>query len=371
MSDTELLIRDCLSSYAQEAEQADLVRAAKAGASRNRRTSTWMARAFGTRRSIAVVAVTAVVLAFGAIFVVGSFHTTTYDAALRSQRQGLTSRSQPGAAGSTGVAGEQSPLHGSTNSVAGASPVGSGDGSFDKLPAQRPEPGGSSGVTATRVVKTGSIDLSIAKGQVGVAVTSLISMAKSLGGYVSSSHTDDVGGSPSGEVTLRMPVNKFDQAVTGAQRIGHQISLTTTSHDVTGRYVDLNARLSALQRTRSTYLTILSRASTVGQILSVQQRVDNTQSQIEQLQGELKVLRNQSADGTLTVDVAEAGSAAVAQPHHRSGIGKAWHDSVSRFSRGVDAIVGALGPLLLALILLGLATLIIRLGIRRTRRATT
>jgi hypothetical protein len=151
-------------------------------------------------------------------------------------------------------------------------------------------------VTATRLVKTGSMSLTVDKGQVGAAISSLVAMTRSLGGFVSNSHTDDIDGSPSGEVTLRMPVNNFEQAVTRSQKIGHQTSLSTSAHDVTGKYVDLHARLIALQRTRQTYLTILSRATTIGEILSVQQRVDDTQSQIERLQGELKVLRNQSAD---------------------------------------------------------------------------
>jgi hypothetical protein len=223
-------------------------------------------------------------------------------------------------------------------------------------------------VTATRVVKTGTLGLQVAKGTVAQTVTKLSNLAVDNGGYVSQSRTDDVVGSPSGEVTLRMPAARFGEVVTGAEQDGHETSLTTNAHDVTGKYVDLSARLTALQRTRETYLTILGRAKTIGATLEVQQRVDDVQQQIEELQGQLKVLRNQSADGTLTVDVTQTGSAAVPQHHQRHGIGKAWHTSVSRFGRGIDVIVAALGPLLLAVLVFGVIALAIALGWRGVRR---
>jgi hypothetical protein len=282
---------------------------------------------------------------------------------------GGVARSVPGrgtgsSSGSAAVAPQEVGRGAAQHRTAGVVPNSAGDITTSVITA-------GNGLTATRVVKTGSLDLTVHKGQVQLTMSHLGDLASRLGGYISASQTDNVAGAPSGELTMRIPVNQFETAVSEAQRLGHQTALTTNAHDVTGKYVDINARAAALKQTRRTYLTILSRATTIGQILSVQQRVDDVQGQIEQLQGQLKVLRNQSSDGTLTVDVSQAGAAAPPVHHQAGGIGKAWHDSVNRFSRGFDAIVGALGPLLLAVILLGLAALIIRLGLRRTRRATT
>jgi hypothetical protein len=225
------------------------------------------------------------------------------------------------------------------------------------------------GVAATRVVKTGSVSLTVHKGLVGSTIISLTKTATSLGGYVEQSRTYEIDGSPNGSLTLRIPVHDFEAAVAAATQLGHVASLSTSAKDVTGRFVDLQARLAALKQTRATYLTILSHARTIGQTLSVQQRVNQIQQQIEALQGELKVLRNQSTDATLTVDVAEVGAVPVAVTHHhRSGWSKAWHTSTGRFNRGIQTIIGGLGPLLLALILVGLAYLILRLVLRRRRR---
>jgi hypothetical protein len=226
-------------------------------------------------------------------------------------------------------------------------------------------------VTATRVVKTGSMELRVSRGQVQATVTRLISLTTGLNGYVSQSRTDNFAGSPTGEVTLRIPAARFDGAVTEAERFGHVVSLVTNAHDVTGQFVDLGARVAALKRTRSTYLTILGRATTIGSTLEVQQRVNDVQQQIEELQGQLKVLSNQSADGTLTVNVSQTGAPAPVMRHHKhNGIGAAWHRSINRFSRGFDAIVGALGTLLLVLLILGVLAAIALLGYRGVRRMT-
>jgi hypothetical protein len=235
--------------------------------------------------------------------------------------------------------------------------------------AQPADANSGSSVAATRIVKTGSLELRVAKGQVASTVGKLTALATVDGGYVATSQTSS-GAYPSGEVTLRVPVARFADAVAAAEALGHVDELSTQANDVTGRYVDLNAQEHALEQTRSTYLTILSHATTIGATLAVQQRIDDVQQQIDQLHGQIKVLANQSSYSTLTVNISQRGAPnAVPRHDRRHGLSKAWHTSISRFSRGVDAIVGALGPLLLALILLGLFVLVVRLAYRAAVRA--
>ena len=71
---------------------------------------------------------------------------------------------------------------------------------------------------------------------------------------------------------------------------GKTTKLTTKATDVTGQYVDLQSRIAALEASRQQYLTIMAKATTVGDVLAVQAQLDTIQSQIEQLQGQLQVL---------------------------------------------------------------------------------
>jgi Domain of unknown function (DUF4349) len=252
---------------------------------------------------------------------------------------------------------------GTVGSVSGGGTTASGDAgqaAVDPIP-----------VSTARVEKTGELDLQVPKGQVSSTLGRLSDIARLERGYVSDSRTNESGPAPSGEVTLRVPVDRFEQAVHDARSItGTKVlSVQTSGVDVTSKYVDLQARIKSLKATRSTFLTILARATTIGETLSVQQRVTDVQTQIEQLQGQLRVLASATSMSTLTVTVDQKLAAvAIKKPHHDNGFVKAVKLSVSRFVRGIEAIVGIIGPIVLVLLIVVLGWLAARFGYRATRR---
>src|SRR5262249_47064326 len=151
--------------------------------------------------------------------------------------------------------------------------------------------------------QTGTLGLSVHRGALRHTMTQLSALATAYGGFVASSQAQSGAGSgaPYGTVTIQVPVNTFNAALKSAQALGKTSSLTTKATDVTGQYVDLQARIAALEASRQQYLTILSRATTVGDVLAVQSQLDSIQSQIEQLQGQLQVLTSQTSYSTLAV----------------------------------------------------------------------
>ena len=82
----------------------------------------------------------------------------------------------------------------------------------------------------------------------------------------------------------------FSALLKQAQALGRTTDSTTKATDVTGQYVDLQARIAAVEASRQAYLAILAKATSVGDVLSVQEQLDTIQQQIEQLQGQLQVL---------------------------------------------------------------------------------
>lgn len=220
----------------------------------------------------------------------------------------------------------------------------------------------------SKVVKTGDIDLGVDKGQVPHTLDQLIGFATLAGGFVAESHSS-AGASPSGSVTLRVPVQSFEATVARVRQLPKVdvVSQQTAGQDVTSKYVDLQARVHSLVATRSTYERLLAQAKSIGDTLAVQSRISDIQTQIEQLQGELRVLDDQTTYGTLTVTVAEKGTKA-APVHHQSGMSKAFHRSLDRFVGGIEAIVGIVGPVLLVALIGALAFVVGRLVYRRVRR---
>lgn len=221
----------------------------------------------------------------------------------------------------------------------------------------------------TKIVQTGELDLQVDKIKVADAVSKLTAYANGVGGFVANSQTSEGDGDPSASVTLRVPNSSFSGVLGQARALGKVQSEQTKTADVTAQYVDVQARITALKQTKATYLRILSSASTIGDILSVQQQIDDTQTQIEQLQGQLKVLTDQTTYATLTVSIDQKPKVKpAAVVHHQSGLGKAVHRSVSRFVHGVEAIIGIIGPIVLVLLLIVLGWLLTKVGYRVVRR---
>lgn len=318
-----------------------------------------MGRAHKTRAVLIGSGAVLVALVATAFAVGGSAHTATTNAAVSATASVAMPARAPHKAVGLGSAG----------GGAGAG-VASAGGSV-AAPVSAPLSSGPA-VDATRIVKTGELAIRVAKQDLQAKADALVRLATAEGGYVAQSSTELGGGAPSSEVVLRIPVAHFEDAIRAASGLGvHVLSLTTSADDVTGQYVDLTARLRALEQTRSTYLTILSRARTIGETLAVQQRVDDVQQQIDQLKGRIKLLANQSSYSTLTVDLVPAGGVTPLHHARRDGLGAAWHRSWSRFDRGVNAIVAAIGPIVFALLLLGLVGLIGLFGYRGVRRVVS
>jgi hypothetical protein len=249
-----------------------------------------------------------------------------------------------------------SPFSG-TKLHAGA-PVGAtaGGPSAGSTPTTAPTlPSGAVGQSA-RIEQTGSLSLTVGRGNLSRTVTELTNLAAAYGGFVANSQTQSgaaTGSGPAGSVTLQVPVGNFAAVLHRAQALGKTSGLTTKATDVTGQYVDLQSRITALQASRQQYLTILAKATTVGDVLAVQEQLDAIQSQIEQLQGQLQLLDSQTSFSTLTVAFNERTPAPPPAPLPESGLVRAWHTSIGGFVAGVEGVIRLAGPLLFALLLLG------------------
>ena len=241
-------------------------------------------------------------------------------------------------------------------------------------------------ILPTRVIKTGSVGLSVRPGRVEIAMSDVTSEADGLGGFVSNSTMSNstvpnpgpapVAGSvssPTGSVTVRVPVASFQTLVSYVENLGTVSSVTTSGQDVTASYVDLQARITALQDARTQFEQILARATAIGDILSVESQISDTETQVEQLQGQLQVLDDQTTDSTLTVSVVQqATSAPVGHgPSRPSGLQKAWDHARHSFVHGIEAVIGALGGIAVFILFAGLALVAGRFGWRAVRRRLT
>jgi hypothetical protein len=224
---------------------------------------------------------------------------------------------------------------------------------------------------SAKIEQTGSLELTVAKGALSTTMTKLTSLATAYGGFVANSQTQSStsgGAVPSGTVTVQIPVASFSNVLKAAQSLGKASQLTTKATDVTGQYVDLQSQITALQASRQQYLTIMTKASSIGDVLAVQAQLDSLQTQIQQLQGQLAVIASETSYSTLTVTVGEASPSLHPVAPARTGVAKAWHDSVHGFVEGIEGLIRIAGPVLFVLLCLAVLGLGSRIFWRRLQR---
>jgi hypothetical protein len=266
-------------------------------------------------------------------------------------------------AGATASSGDALYSAMSPTEVGAAAPAPAAPGGQAAPPVAAPVPDGA------RIVKTGAIALIVEDDEVTPTLTEVQAFATAAGGVVASAKTQESGPTPSGSVTLRIPVDRFEEVVAQVRAMDAEVrSATTSGQDVTAQYADLEAQLRTLTAARERFLEILSNARSIGDVLAVQQRVDDVTGKIDRIEGQRRVLAAQSDDATLEVTVTEADDPALTAEKADDGLSKAFSDAWTGFTSGVEGLIRLSGRGLLLVICLVAAYVVLRLGWRASRR---
>lgn len=168
------------------------------------------------------------------------------------------------------------------------------------------EPGGGTpadktGAAVERlIVKTAELRLLVES--VDPVEPKLRQKVQEFGGFVVTAEKSGTGDSATLSFTFRVPVEKFDAALSAVEAMAKRVDYRKVSgQDVTEEYVDLDAQLRNAQATRDRILEILKRAQSVGDVIAVNQELSNVQEKIERLQGKMKYLKQSAALSTVSL----------------------------------------------------------------------
>ena len=221
-----------------------------------------------------------------------------------------------------------------------------------------------------KVIRTGEIAVEVEK--FDDAARRLLSMAETAGGFIADSSYDESGGLPRGTFVVRVPANRFGDAVRQVEQLGTVQRRHITGQDVTEEYVDLDARVRNLERQEARLLTFMDRATKIPDLMTVQQEVSRVRGEIERLKGRMRFLANRVDLATVQAEVSQ-------KPKKRSGGFWDFDGTIGRiqaaFLNSVREILGAIEGMaafaaaILPLVLLGaLGWGLLRRTIRRADR---
>ena len=154
---------------------------------------------------------------------------------------------------------------------------------------------------ARRVIRDATIGIVV--GDIAAAVLGLQALVDGIpGAFVASADVRDDDPRSVSTVTLRAPVERFDEVRGLVREQGSEVvNEEVGGRDVTAEFTDLEARLRTAEATERQLLDILATAQTVSDTLEVQRELLEVRSRIEVLQGQLNLLSNQTDLATITV----------------------------------------------------------------------
>lgn len=224
-------------------------------------------------------------------------------------------------------------------------------------------------------------DLAIVVKDPKARMAEINALADEFGGYVVSSNLYQSFTSfgmevPEATIVIRIPADRLDEALErikeGAVDVEYE---NRTGQDVTNIYVDLQAQLTAKEAAEEKLLEIMDQATRSEDVLAIYLQVQQVQTEIEQLKGQIKYYDESVAMSSINVRlIAEEGTQPISiGPWTPEGAAKEAIQDLVRFAQNfaeflIRLVLLILPALILIAIPLYLVYLLGRAVYRRARR---
>lgn len=131
-----------------------------------------------------------------------------------------------------------------------------------------------------------------------------------LGGYVESSNVQNGSAYSSrryrsASLTIRIPAEDLDAFIDQVGEISNIVSSQKNVEDVTLSYVATESRMKALQAEEARLLELIEKAETLNDLLTLDKRLTEVRTELEQVTSALRVFDNQVDYATIYLSISE------------------------------------------------------------------
>ena len=182
-------------------------------------------------------------------------------------------------------------------------------------------------------------DLKMQVPDVAAAADQIIALSSQNGGYTVSSHIYRDGDSVSAQLALKIPQAALLPAINSISALGEVTDKVISTQDVSEEYYDSEARLKVLKAKEERLLGLMNKAVNITEIISVENELSKTRSEIEVLSGRLQYLSNATEFSLINLTLKQGVPGTVQAP--QGTWGKAWQGLVNSLNGVFNFASGA------------------------------
>ena len=173
--------------------------------------------------------------------------------------------------------------------------------------------------------------------------------------------------------TVRIPADRLDEFLNTVSGLGNVTSVSTGLRDVTTNYVDSEKHLEALRTEQTALLEILSKATTVEDIITVQDRLTYVSYEIESYEAILRTYDDQIALSSVSLNVNEVErETPVVEETFGEEVSRRFQESLEDVGNGFKNfgawLFGNAPEIIVVLVIIGIQVLIVILIVKGIKR---
>ncbi|KGN33404.1 hypothetical protein N802_14615 [Knoellia sinensis KCTC 19936] len=178
-------------------------------------------------------------------------------------------------------------------------------------------------------------------------------------------YSGEAGRDTSGSITISVPAGSLDATIALIEKVGDVQFRTSSSEDVTGTYVDTEARVKSMTASVARIRDLLSKASTVNDLVALENELSQRQAELDALTAQLANLKDSVSMSPISISLSTDDFEPVSAGGFLSGLKSGW----SAFMTSMSVLVTVIGAVLPFAVATGLVAAPLVWWMRRRRSA--
>jgi hypothetical protein len=268
----------------------------------------------------------------------------------------------------TGCSGANDSAGSSTADKAAAGEAGVAEGGKVGAGASGSKPSAAPQLPANRIIRTATLTVQVK--DVPKALDEARTATENAGGYVGDETTTrDEEGAERTRLVLRVPVEKYDDVLSGLQGAGRLLERTAKAQDVTDQVVDVESRITSQRASVTRIRALMDQATKLSDVVTLEGELSRREADLEALLARQASLKDRTSMATITLTLSEKPVEKKAkeddEPGFLDALAGGW-DALVTVLRWIAVAFGAVLPFAAVALVLALVWLRLLRGRRRT-----